>query len=239
MVSGLDSARTLAVGDRALGLRERHKRRRRRAILEAVRALLRDGADGELTKERIAERAEVAPATVYNLVGTRDRLWAALADDFMDALEGRLATQRSADPVARVRQVVATTIDFFVEDPRVSTRMLRGWEESGLVLRRAPGAHILEALEAAQDARILLREVDARRLASTISTGCLGAVHQWAAGLVDGAKLRARALLAADVALAAAATDAHRDRLVRALCRPETARTPRRPRPRQVSRQVS
>jgi AcrR family transcriptional regulator len=198
-------------------LRELHKRRRRRAILQAVRDLLREGGEGTPTKERIAERAEVAPATVYNLIGACDSLWGALAEDFMDELERRLDERRAADPVARVRQIVETTVELFVEDPVVSARMLRGWEASGQVLRRGPILHLVVALGEAQDAGVLSRDVEARVLASSVATGCVGAVHQWAAGLIDADKLRARALLAADVALAAAAMGRHRDRMLRAL----------------------
>lgn len=57
------------------GLREQHKARRRMRILEATRELLRHGPDSVISAERIAERAEVAPATVYNLIGPRDKIW--------------------------------------------------------------------------------------------------------------------------------------------------------------------
>ena len=201
------------------GLRERHKQRRRGAILRAVRDLLREGGEAALTKERIAERAEVAPATVYNLVGTRTRLWAALAEDFSEELERRLAERRLADPVARLRQVVEHTVELFVEDPEVARRILRGWEESGQVLRGGPILHFVRAVEAAQLAGVLGSALDSRLLASSVAVGCVGAVHQWAAGLIDADRFRARARLAADVALAAAATDAHRQRLLRPLRR--------------------
>jgi AcrR family transcriptional regulator len=202
------------------GLRERHKRRRKTAILDAVRAILREGREGDLTKDRIAERAEVAPATVYNLVGTRSALWEALADDFMEELARRAAQAGSTtDPVARIRKMVARTVEMFLEDPIVSKRMLHGWAESGTLLRRAPMTEIIAALEEARQAGVLRSDVPARLLAASISTGCLGAVHTWASGLLDDEKLHARARLAADVALAAAAEDAHRERLLRALRR--------------------
>jgi AcrR family transcriptional regulator len=201
------------------GLRERHKERRRRAILQAVRDLLRDGAETDLTKDRIAERAEVAPATVYNLVGTRARLWAALAEDFTAELDRRLARSRPADPVARLRQVIGATVDLFVEDPKVTTRMLRGWEESGQVLRGGPVVHFLAALEAAQQAGVLAPGVDVRLLSASIATSCVGALHQWAAAMIDAPKLRAAAMLAADMALAAAASEEHRQRLQKPLRR--------------------
>jgi AcrR family transcriptional regulator len=199
------------------GLRERHKRRRRDAILQAARELLRAQPDREPKIEQIAELAEVAPATVYNLVGTRARLWEALADDFMDELERRLGEPEGDDPIARVYRIVGSTVDLFVEDPIVSVHMLRGWEASGLVLRRGPVPHLVEAVRRAQGAGVLIPGAAPRLLASSIATGCVGAVHQWAAGLVDDRRLRARCQLAADVALAAAATEGHRERLQRAL----------------------
>jgi len=212
MVSGTETVR-----DTDGGLRERHKRRRRDAILEAVRDLLREEPDREPTKEQIAERAEVAPATVYNLVGTRAQLWQALADDFMVQLERRLGDARGGDPIARVRRLVQGLAALMVEEPVVSRRMVRGWEESGLMLRREPIGRLVDVLRSAQEAGVLLADVDALRLASSIGTACVGAIHQWAAGVIDDRRFVARALFAADLAMAAAATSAHRPRLLRAL----------------------
>ena len=201
----------------ALPLRERHKTRRREAILAAARDLLHERPASQVTVERIAERAEVAPATVYNLVGSRAALWAALSDAFMDELEERLAGPSDGDAAERARRVVALTCDQFAEDSVVSQALLRGWEESGLVLRRGPLAHLVDAFTEAQGDGILVREVEPRVLAATVGSGCVGALHQWAAGQIPDATFRARALLALDVALAAAATDEHRGAFVERL----------------------
>jgi AcrR family transcriptional regulator len=197
-----------------MGLRELHKRRRRDAILRAARELLRESGGSAISRKRIAARAEVAPATVYNLVGTQARLWSALAEDFMDELQRRLEKRSTADPVARIRSAVADTVALLVRDPQVSRRMIGGWVESGHLLRRAPITQILAALEKAKEAGILERNVDERLLASSISTACVGAAHLWAAGVITGDVFRSRVLLAADVALAASATVGHRARLL-------------------------
>ena len=63
-----------------LGLRERGKLRRTERILDAALELLREDPNQNLTVDRISERAEVAPMTVYNLVGNRDEVWRAIAD---------------------------------------------------------------------------------------------------------------------------------------------------------------
>jgi AcrR family transcriptional regulator len=201
----------------ALPLRELHKSRRREAILAAARELLHERPVSQVTVERIAARAEVAPATVYNLVGSRTALWAALSDAFMDELDRRLAEPSGGDAVERARRIVALTCDLFTEDPVVSQALLRGWEESGLVLRRGPLDHIVDALRRAQADGVLTAEVEPRVLAASIGTGCVGALHQWAAGQVTDTRFRERALLAVDVALAAAATDGHRAAFVERL----------------------
>ncbi|MER5726863.1 TetR/AcrR family transcriptional regulator [Streptomyces sp. NPDC002138] len=192
------------------GLREHHKARRRSRILDAARELLRENPESLISTERIAERAEVAPATVYNLIGPREKIWEALAHGFTDTLECRLTGLEAGDP----REVVRVTVDLFVADPAVSRRVVREWEESGLVLARTPLTQLRRAMAAARSRGILRADVDTDALAAVVGTSCVGALHQWVAGLTDDDRFLARALFALDVALAAAAADAHRDELL-------------------------
>jgi AcrR family transcriptional regulator len=208
------------------GLREKHKRGRRSAIMRAVRELLREGADDKLTKESIAQRADVAPATVYNLVGTRAKIFEALAEDFMNDVETRLQGEPVREPLARARRIVDVILDLILADPLVYTRMVRGWDESGLVLRRGPASNLIAAFEEAKELGVLMAEADARLLASSVATACVGAVHQWAAGLISARGFRARALFSLDLALAAAASETHRSELVRALVRARSRAEP-------------
>jgi AcrR family transcriptional regulator len=193
-------------------------------ILEAARELLRERPDAALTTERIAERAEVAPATVYNLIGPRDKVWEALAASFMDELRRRLAAGGARDPLRRAREVVKLTVELFVEEPAVSRRMLREWEQSGLVLDPSPLGDLRRALADAQSQALLRTDVDVGALAAVVGSACVGAMHQWVAGLVDDEDFRARGLLALDVALAAAAEDPERARFLRRLRRRRAAR---------------
>ncbi|MDJ0380378.1 TetR/AcrR family transcriptional regulator [Streptomyces sp. G-G2] len=192
------------------GLRERHKAQRRIRILDATRELLRDSPESVISTERIAERAEVAPATVYNLIGPREKIWEALAAGFMDELEHRLTAVGAGDP----REVVRATVGLFVGDPVVSRRMVREWEESGLVLARSPLTQLRRAMAEAQAQGILRADVDTDALAAVVGTSCVGALHQWVAALTDDDRFLARALFALDVALAAGAADLCRDRLL-------------------------
>ncbi|MEN8652088.1 TetR/AcrR family transcriptional regulator [Streptomyces sp. 21So2-11] len=192
------------------GLREQHKAQRRFRILEATRELLRDSPESVISTERIAERAEVAPATVYNLIGPRDKIWEALAAGFMEELERRLAAPGAGDP----REVVRSTVRLFVGDPVVSRRMVREWVESGLVLDRSPLTQLRQAMADARTQGLLRADIDTDALAAVVATSCLGALHQWVATLIDDDQFLARALFALDVALAAAAADPYRDQLL-------------------------
>ncbi|MEV6758501.1 TetR/AcrR family transcriptional regulator [Streptomyces sp. NPDC051214] len=200
------------------GLRERHKARRRSRIVEAVRELLREGPKSGISVERIAERAEVAPATVYNLIGPRERIWEALAAGFMEELEHRLAGQGTGDP----HVVVRTTVQLFVADPVVSRRMVRAWEASGLVLDRSPLTRLRDAMEEARARGVLRAEVDVDALAAVVAAACVGALHQWVAALIDDDRFLSRAVFALDVALAAAAADPCREELLEPLRRRST-----------------
>jgi AcrR family transcriptional regulator len=205
------------VREPADGLRERHKQERRLAIVRAARELLREDASQRLTKEAIAARADVAPATVYNLVGTRAQLFSALAEDFMQEVERRLAERPPRDPLKRARRMIDVTCDVILDDPIVYAAMIRGWAESGLVLRQGPIATLIEALVDAQAQQVLIAEANPRLLASSVATACVGAVHQWASGLIDARKFRARCVFAVDLALAAAASPGKRKELTRVL----------------------
>ncbi|MGI5336006.1 TetR/AcrR family transcriptional regulator [Streptomyces sp. CA-181903] len=206
------------------GLRERRKAQRRARILDATRELLRESPESVLSAERIARRAGVAPATVYNLIGPRDKIWEALAAGFMDRLERRLAasargaadgaTERAAEGAVDPRHVVGATVRLFVDDPVVSRRMVREWEASGLVFRRSPLTQLRRAMADARARGLLRADIDTDALAAAVATSCVGALHQWVAGLIDDDRFHDRAVFALDVALAAAAAAPHRDRFL-------------------------
>lgn len=191
----------------AEGLRERNRRRRVGRILAAARELLREGPEDALTVERIAARAEVSPATVFNLVGTRDRIWAALADETLADLDTRVAALREPDPYRRARRIASTAARVVCADPVVHRAVLSHWRESGHLLRRGPVDQIAECLRAAIELGVLRPDVDVRRLARVVATGCTGAAHQWAAGTVDDRRFAERCRAMVDIVFAAGAVD--------------------------------
>src|SRR5581483_517922 len=107
------------------GLRERGKQRRSERILDAALQLLREDPGQNLTIDRIAERAEVAPMTVYNLVGTRDQIWTALVHRALQGIDPHSIT--AADPQERARRIVDAYIRVLRADAAVFTALLSGW----------------------------------------------------------------------------------------------------------------
>ena len=190
-----------------VGLRERNKRARTERILQAASELLRERDVHTVTLEQIAERAEVAPGTVFNLIGPREQLFAALIDQAHDQLSHALAKAPDDDPLTRIRRIVTTLVNIFLADSRVYRQVLRQWPESGTMLRSSPYPPIRQALSDGQAAGLLLSEVDTDRVAAAILAGCVGALHQWSASIISNRAFRERCSYGTDLALAAIVTD--------------------------------
>jgi AcrR family transcriptional regulator len=181
-------------------LRERGKQQRVARILGAARTLLREHPDALPRTEAIAELAEVSPATVFNLVGTRDRLWAALADELVLAAQERVEELPDGlDPQERARRIVTVMAEALVEDAPVHRAVLAHWRESAGLMRQRPSGALVECFEAAGAG-------DADHLVALVVTGCTGAAHQWAAEMISDRTLARRSRDFVDLAFAAAAT---------------------------------
>jgi AcrR family transcriptional regulator len=171
------------------GVRERGKRRRSKRILDGARVLLREAPTQELTVERIAARAEVSTQTVYNLIGRREHIWGALADDALDVLDlPRFAT--IIQPQARGTAIVRAVIDMVCADAPVFRHLLAHWAQSALFIDHDPTAALTDCFAQVGDPQ-------PRRTAELVGAGLIGILHQWAAELIsdDGARERGRDLV--------------------------------------------
>lgn len=190
-------------GDAApLGLRERGKRRRTERILDAGLELLRENPDEGLTLERIAARAEVAPMTVFNLIGNRDQLWSAMADRALEGLDVRSIS--ADDPQERAHRIVDAVVRILCADAAVFRALLRGWSLSGRVLERDPTNALIGCLQEAADAGNARSDVNLTLYGEVIAAGLIGTIHQWTAGLIGDRAFLLRARAVIDVVFAAA-----------------------------------
>jgi AcrR family transcriptional regulator len=187
------------------GLRERGKRRRTERILDAALELLREDPDANLTVERIADRAEVSPMTVFNLVGNREQLWSAMADRALEGLDVESIT--ADDPQERARRIVDAVVRILRSDAAVFRALLSGWSKGGHVLAQDPTNALIQCLQDAADAGHIRAEVNLRRYGEVMSAGLIGTIQQWTAGLLGDRAFGTRARAVVDVVFAAAKAD--------------------------------
>jgi AcrR family transcriptional regulator len=189
------------------GLRERQKHQRRERILEAIRELLREHPDEMPTVERIAELAELSPASVFNLVGPREQQWAALCDGLLLELDACLAFAAEEDPREQARRVVGETVELFIADAAVYKHLVNHCEGSGPRLQENPVPLLRDALRRGQAAGILRPDLHVEALVGHIATATGGALRHWAAGQISDAAFRMRVRFAVDVVFAAGASE--------------------------------
>lgn len=185
-----------------LGLRERKKRERTERILSAALDLLREDPDSQPTVERIATRADVAPMTVFNLVGNWDQIWGALADLALEGLD--VASIQSDDPQERARRIVDAVVSTLVADPAVFRALLSRWSGAGSVLKHDPTDAFVSCLEEAARTGMFAAGVSSRRYGEVMAAGLLGTIQLWTAGLLSNRALRTRARELVDIVFAAA-----------------------------------
>jgi AcrR family transcriptional regulator len=198
------------------GLRDLNKAKRRDAILDATVTLLGGRPSDEVTTEEIAAHAGVAPATVYNLVGTRDDVLRAVVARILAELAESLAGLDPTDPIAAAELVVDQTVEAFVADSAAFRQIVR------LAPRASSTGHDLldpsefqvAAMRRAQQLGIIRDDVDAGGLGRQIFLSYTGAMNLWSAGRLDDVGFSTAARHGLFTALAAAATDDHRQRFV-------------------------
>lgn len=172
------------------GLRERNKAKRREAIVDSTLALLRRHPLHEVSIERIAAGADVSPATVYNLVGSREQLMIACVDRVLDGLVDELvALGPDTDPLVRARLIVERSADAFIAD-RDAYRQILGavgdFTRAGSTLAMDPAQLQVAAMRDAQQQGVLRDDVDPAAIGRQVYLSFNGAMLAWAGrGLSD------------------------------------------------------
>lgn len=198
-------------------LRERNKAKRRDAILDAALELLGHTPARQVSTEQIAALAEVSPATVYNLVGTREQLLLALVDRVLHHMVATLAERRPADPVAMAMFVVVESTERFIADG-VAFRQVIGsigdLAASRVTIAFDPAQLQVAAMRDAQSQGLVRADLDPAALGRQIYLSYNGALFAWGGGVLSDDGLRAAVRHGLFMVLAAAATDEHRQRFL-------------------------
>lgn len=199
---------------------ESRQQRTRTEILAAVGEIIAaDGLDG-LTMRKLADRAGVAVATLYNQFTDRDGVLIAFVGIGLDQLEFELDEQPAAAPIE------ATRVLFAALDETIEART-HVWRPVLATLRSSPdsprmgavGERIVAAIEAdlakAQAAGMLVGACHVDRLAWHIFVTWMRGLERWAHGTIDWDVYRSSSLVAVELALAAVLVEPMRSEALR------------------------
>ncbi|GGC83138.1 hypothetical protein GCM10010994_46280 [Chelatococcus reniformis] len=197
-------------------MRARGKERRRAEIVAAAAALWRRHGIEAVSLQQVAEAAEVAPQTIYNLIGGVDAVVFAVIETLLDKIGEGLASGSAKSGVERVLYCVRTSADMFVADGRLYRQLIVRIPQavfSGAHLGRDITGAYAASVAAGQVEGDIDRAVNADVLGRQIHIAYLGALFAWASGGLDDGGLRRSAETSALALLTAAAAGAERDRL--------------------------
>lgn len=181
---------------------------RRARIIHATRELLREREADKVIVVDIAERAGVAPATIYNLVGTRDEVLVAVLDDAVAVVASGPVLIDPQRPVDTVLDLIACSMDVLASDPLVFRRAI------GAMSFASPGVFVGTTLKQMLIERLVAvaesfdGSIPVERLAELIHIGLRGSLISWSYGHLDDDQL---ALSGAEIGLHVLSTTARPD----------------------------
>src|SRR5215472_683277 len=165
------------------GRRKRRKRQTRERIVAAAAAsFAEEGFDGT-TFDHIAERADVARATVFNYFGDKQQLLRAYLDQRRTWLRAQLEDEaaREQDGAARLARLLDTLAAFNQDNEREARAVVDAWRVMrGAYSEGAPTAEVFrEVIEAGQAAGEFGADVDSRAAALFLFDAYIGVITRW------------------------------------------------------------
>lgn len=203
-------------------LREKQMADRRRRILDAAQQLIRETGGADFSMLTLADRAEVSPATPYNLFGSKAQLLFALFNRSLAELPVKDLTASFKDPLDRLLETtrvvsahLGARADFFrplyraqfgvlddVHRPEFVEYHLRRWKR---------------ALGDVEGAGLLSPAVTADQLARQLMIHFAGTVELWVHGELDGEGFAAEAVLGTALLLLGSTVPEAQSQLVKRL----------------------
>jgi AcrR family transcriptional regulator len=187
---------------------ERRQERTRQHVLDATGALVAEaGLDG-LTMRKLAERAGVAVATLYNQFGDREGVLVAFVSAGLDQLEVDLDAQPDVGAIETTRQLFEALDVEFSADPAVwrpiFASMQSGLQTHGMgeVGDRVVAYIEADLAKAAADGKFAV-DVDTAALARHIFITRTNRLEKWANGAIEWDQYRSSAVLGLELILAA------------------------------------
>lgn len=231
-----------------LGVRAHNMQKRRTRILAEARGLLARGGFDAMNLRELARLADVTVPTIYNLIGNKEEVIVALMEEALAEIEARIDTAANDTPLAHATAVVTASTALFAEDEdfyRPAFLAVEYLEQAGphhdkVARLYAWGRRFIDdGIAACRAAGLLRGAVKAPVLGDLVLRSYRANCRAWAGGQYAIEEFSRLTLLDIHVALAADATDAFRQQLVRqisALSAPAASRTSRAIRTRRAAR---
>jgi AcrR family transcriptional regulator len=194
------------------------ERRQRRDVLVAAGSLISEHGLEGLTMRKLAARAGVAVATLYNQFGDRDGLLVAFVSNGLDQLEIEFDAEPAHGPIDTTRALFAALDAEFDSATDV-------WRPIFSTLKQGPGSHgmgevgdrvvaFIEAdfAKAAADGLFVI-DCDVKRLARHVFTTRMNRLEKWATGAIEWDAYRDSSDLGLELTLAAVLADDNARRL--------------------------
>ena len=193
-------------------LRTRGKARRVAEIVTAAGDLWREHGIENVSLNQIAAAAEVAPQTIYNLIGGVDAIGFAVIKEALARMDAQIAETA----LTGVELAIATariSAEVFIADAKLYRQVLVRVPRAlfhGTHLGRDTADISIAAVGEAQAVGELVRTVDADWLGRSAHINFLGALYDWACGDSGNMDFLRRAEIAALAPLAACSEEAIR-----------------------------
>ena len=196
--------------------REQSKEGRRKQIVEAVRALMRETGDTGLSMRAIAARAKVSLATPYNLFGSKRGVVMAVLEDARE-FQQKFSTLKNLSAVERIFKALSITFAYHVQDPEFYRTLWaslldpRGGGELRTELITPQNAMFWRGLlEEARQERAIAEDIDMDLLQQSLNGRFAAVMLNWIMGGSSVRELEPGACFSYASTLCACATDSFR-----------------------------
>ena len=190
----------------------RRQERTRRDVLDAAGSIIADHGVEAMTMRKLAERAGVAVATLYNQFDDRMGVLVAFVGAGLDQLEIDLDARPTLPPIDTTRALFDAMDARFDDEPDVWRPIFATIQANpdvpgtGDVVERFVQI-VLDDFSTAAEASMFVAGVDVERLARHVFVTRMNRVQTWARGIIDWDEYRASSTLGLELSLAAVLTE--------------------------------
>jgi len=172
--------------------REIGKADRRRRIVDAADALVHESGFDSVSMVQIAQRAELSPATLYNLFETKEAILREVLNRDLDAFKDLVANERSENALERIFVAINVSVARFRSDPVFYRAIGRATESANKLAKeiRVPRRTFWRDQVAAALAEGRLRpNTDVDLLGVTLWRLIRGAFIDWIADMITAERM--------------------------------------------------